>query len=79
NAYRFSIAWPRILPQGRGAVNEAGLAFYDRLVDGMLKRGLDPWCTLYHWDLPQALQVQGGWTSRDTVTAYLEYADIVTR
>ena len=79
NAYRFSIAWPRILPQGRGAVNEAGLAFYDRLVDGMLERGLDPWATLYHWDLPQALQVQGGWTSRDTVAAFLEYTDVVTR
>ncbi|MDR7335222.1 GH1 family beta-glucosidase [Roseateles asaccharophilus] len=79
NAYRFSIAWPRILPNGRGAVNEAGLAFYDRLVDGMLERGLDPWCTLYHWDLPQALQEQGGWTSRDTVAAFLEYTDVVTR
>ena len=79
NAYRFSIAWPRILPQGRGSVNEAGLAFYDRLVDGMLERGLDPWCTLYHWDLPQALQEQGGWVSRDTVAAFLGYADVVTR
>jgi len=79
NAYRFSIAWPRILPGGRGAVNEAGLAFYDRLVDGMLARGLDPWATLYHWDLPQALQEQGGWTARATVDAFLEYADIVTR
>ena len=73
------IAWPRILPGGRGAVNEAGLAFYDRLVDGMLARGLDPWATLYHWDLPQPLQEQGGWTSRDTVAAFLEYTDVVTR
>ncbi|MCY4746046.1 GH1 family beta-glucosidase [Pelomonas sp. UHG3] len=82
NAYRFSIAWPRILPNGhlgRGAVNEAGLAFYDRLVDAMLERGLDPWCTLYHWDLPQALQDQGGWLSRETVAAFVEYTDIVTR
>jgi beta-glucosidase len=79
NAYRFSIAWPRILPGGRGAVNEAGLAFYDRLVDGMLERGLDPWATLYHWDLPQVLQEQGGWTSRDTVAAFLDYTDAVTR
>ena len=82
NAYRFSIAWPRILPNGtpgRSAVNEAGLAFYDRLVDGMLERGLDPWATLYHWDLPQALQEQGGWISRDTVAAFLDYTDIVTR
>ena len=79
NAYRFSIAWPRILPTGRGAVNEAGLAFYDRLVDGMLERGLDPWCTLYHWDLPQALQDTGGWVSRGTVDAFVEYTDVVTR
>ena len=82
NAYRFSIAWPRILPQGDGGpggVNEAGLAFYDRLVDGMLERGLEPWCTLYHWDLPQALQDRGGWTSRQTVAAFLSYADVVTR
>src|SRR5436190_743434 len=79
NAYRFSIAWPRILPTGRGAVNEAGLAFYDRLVDGMLERGLDPWATLYHWDLPQALQDKGGWINRDTVGAFLEYTEIVTR
>ncbi len=82
NAYRFSIAWPRVLPQGtsaRGGVNEAGLAFYDRLVDGMLERGLAPWCTLYHWDLPQALQDGGGWTSRETVAAFLEYTDVVTR
>lgn len=79
NAYRFSIAWPRILPTGRGAVNEAGLAFYDRLVDAMLERGLDPWCTLYHWDLPQALQEEGGWTARTTVEAFLQYTDVVTR
>lgn len=82
NAYRFSIAWPRILPHGhlgRGAVNEAGLAFYDRLVDAMLERGLDPWCTLYHWDLPQALQDEGGWTARSTVDAFLAYTDVATR
>ncbi|HJV69143.1 GH1 family beta-glucosidase [Ideonella sp.] len=81
NAYRFSIAWPRVFPQGRGErPNEAGLAFYDRLVDGMLERGLEPWATLYHWDLPQALQeAHGGWASRDTVAAFLEYTDAVTR
>ncbi|PTT78929.1 beta-glucosidase, partial [Pelomonas sp. HMWF004] len=79
NAYRFSIAWPRILPAGTGAVNEAGLAFYDRLVDGMLERGLQPWATLYHWDLPQVLQDRGGWVARDTVAAFLEYTDVVTR
>lgn len=80
NAYRFSIAWPRICPNGNGAVpNQKGLDFYSRLVDGMLARGLEPWATLYHWDLPQALQEKGGWNSRDTVSAFLEYTDIVTR
>ncbi len=81
NAYRFSIAWPRVFPLGRGArPNEPGLAFYDRLVDGMLERGLQPWATLYHWDLPQALQDRhGGWVGRETVAAFLEYTDAVTR
>ena len=58
-AYRFSVAWPRVLPAGRGAANEAGLAFYDRLVDGLLAAGIEPWLCLYHWDLPQALQDAG--------------------
>ncbi len=79
NAYRFSIAWPRLLPQGRGAVNEKGLDFYSRLVDGMLERGLQPWATLYHWDLPQALQDKGGWANRATVDAFLEYTELVVR
>jgi len=79
NAYRFSIAWPRVLPQGRGAVNQRGLDFYSRLVDGMLERGLQPWATLYHWDLPQALQEQGGWQQRACVDAFLEYTELVTR
>lgn len=79
NAYRFSVAWPRILPNGRGEVNEAGLAFYDRLVDGLLEAGIEPWVTLYHWDLPQALEDAGGWANRDTVEAFVEYTDIVTR
>jgi len=79
NAYRFSIAWPRILPTGRTALNAKGLDFYERLVDGMLERGLQPWATLYHWDLPQALQDQGGWAARETVQAFVEYADVVTR
>lgn len=79
NAYRFSIAWPRIQPRGRGPALQAGLDFYSRLVDGMLERGLEPWATLYHWDLPQALQDEGGWVQRDTVEAFVEYCDLVTR
>ena len=64
-AYRFSIAWPRVLPSGRGAANEPGLAFYDRLIDALLAAGIEPWICLYHWDLPQALDDRGGWTNRD--------------
>lgn len=79
NAYRFSIAWPRIVPDGRGHVNEAGLAFYDRLVDGLLEAGITPWVTLYHWDLPQVLQDAGGWTNRATADAFAEYVDVVTQ
>ena len=79
NAYRFSIAWPRIFSARGTAPNEAGLDFYSRLVDGMLERGMQPWVTLYHWDLPQYLQDQGGWTNRDTVDAFAEYADVITR
>lgn len=80
DAYRFSIAWPRIFPAGRGAQPEVcGLDFYDRLVDGMLARGLQPWATLYHWDLPQALQDEGGWAVRGTVDAFAAYTDTVTR
>ena len=77
NAYRFSVAWPRVLPGGRGRVNPAGLDFYERLVDGALERGLAPHLTLYHWDLPQALQDQGGWMQRDTAAAFAEYARVV--
>ncbi|HEX4935321.1 MAG TPA: family 1 glycosylhydrolase, partial [Gemmatimonadaceae bacterium] len=76
--YRFSIAWPRIQPQGRGAVNRAGLDFYERLVDGLLARGIRPFPTLYHWDLPQALEDAGGWASRDTADRFVEYARHVT-
>ncbi len=78
NAYRFSIAWPRILPAGRGTVNAAGLDFYDKLVDALVDGGIRPFITLYHWDLPQKLQDNGGWLSRDTVDAFVEYADVVT-
>jgi beta-glucosidase len=72
-AYRFSTAWPRIRP-GHGPVNPAGIAFYDRLVDELLAQGIDPWLTLYHWDLPQALEDTGGWPNRDTAYRFAEYA-----
>ena len=77
DAYRFSIAWPRIFPTGRGTPNRAGLDFYRRLVEGLLERGIEPNATLYHWDLPQALQDAGGWASRDTAHAFAEYAALV--
>jgi beta-glucosidase len=79
-AYRFSVAWPRVLPSGDGPVNEKGLAYYDRLVDELLANGIEPWMTLYHWDLPQALQDRwGGWQSADTARAFADYAAIVSR
>jgi len=78
-AYRFSLSWPRILPSGRGNVNEAGLDFYSRLVDGLLEVGIEPFITLYHWDLPQSLQDEGGWAERSTAEAFVEYADVVSR
>jgi beta-glucosidase len=65
-SYRFSIAWPRVMPEGRGQVNQRGLDFYDRLVDGLLARGIYPLATIDHWDLPQALQDRGGWENRDS-------------
>jgi beta-glucosidase len=80
HGYRFSIGWPRILPQGDGAVNQAGLDFYDRLVDALLAAGITPMVTLYHWDLPQALQDrQGGWASRAIVPQFAHFADVVSR
>jgi beta-glucosidase len=77
NGYRFSVAWPRVLPQGTGRVNQAGLDFYDRFVDELLENGVEPFLTLYHWDLPQALEDRGGWTSRATVDAFAEYTELV--
>ena len=76
-AYRFSIAWPRIVPAADGAVNQAGIDFYSRLVDGLLERGIKPVATLYHWDLPQYLEDAGGWTSRSTTDAFERYASIM--
>lgn len=78
-AYRFSIAWPRVLPQGRGTINAKGLAFYDRLTDSLLEAGIKPLATLYHWDLPQTLQDEGGWANRETLHAFCEYSDLMTR
>jgi beta-glucosidase len=77
-AYRFSTAWSRVLPTGRGQVNEKGMGFYERLVDGLLERDITPWLTLYHWDLPQALEDTGGWASRDTVHAFEEYTHLMS-
>ncbi len=79
NAYRFSTAWPRILPQGTGQVNAAGLDFYERLVDQLLQAGITPWLCLYHWDLPQVLQDRGGWRNRDIAHWFADYATIVIR
>lgn len=78
NAYRFSTAWTRIIPDGRGAVSEAGLQFYSDLVDELIANGITPWLTLYHWDLPQQLEESGGWLNRETVDAFVRYADAVS-
>ena len=77
DAYRFSVSWPRVQPDGRGSFNESGLAFYERLADGLLARGIRPYLTLNHWDLPQALQDSGGWASRETVHRFVDYARAV--
>jgi beta-glucosidase len=75
--YRFSVSWPRVLPEGRGAVNEKGLDFYDRLVDNLLAAGISPNATLNHWDFPQVLQEQGGWPNRDSVEWFADYARVM--
>ncbi|MFE2382129.1 GH1 family beta-glucosidase [Streptomyces misionensis] len=77
NAYRLSVAWPRVVPGGTGPVNPKGLAFYDELVDDLLAAGITPSVTLYHWDLPQVLQDRGGWPERDTALAFADYASAV--
>ena len=79
HAYRLSIAWPRVLPAGEGAVNEAGLDFYDRLVDELLRQGITPYATLFHWDFPSALFARGGWLERDSASWFGSYTDIVVR
>lgn len=79
NGYRFSTAWARVIPQGTGEVNEQGLDFYDRLVDSLLAADIQPFVTLYHWDLPQALQDQGGWANSASPDWFAEYADVMTR
>lgn len=76
--FRFSISWSRILPNGQGRINQKGLSFYHRLIDLCLLKGITPWCTLYHWDLPQALQDKGGWANRDIINYFEDYVQIVT-
>jgi beta-glucosidase len=77
--YRLSISWPRIYPKGDGELNRAGVDFYHRLLESLGRHGITPWVTLFHWDLPQALEDRGGWTSRATVDAFAAYADTVVR
>jgi beta-glucosidase len=79
SVFRFSLSWPRILPNGTGEINQAGLDFYHRVIDQCLSVGVEPWITIYHWDLPQALEEQGGWTNRKIVDWFSEYTDVVTR
>jgi beta-glucosidase len=79
NAYRFSVSWPRVIPHGSGAPNQKGLDFYSRLVDALLERRIRPFITLYHWDLPQAMEDRGGWGARDTAAAFGEYAERIGR
>ncbi len=79
STYRFSIAWPRIFPEGTGRIEPRGLDFYDRLLDGILKRGMVPMATLYHWDLPQELEDRGGWPERETAYAFADYTEVVLK
>jgi beta-glucosidase len=79
NAYRFSVSWSRVLPEGIGKVNEKGLAFYDQLIDSMLEKEITPFVTLYHWDLPQVLEDKGGWLNRSIIDSFGEYSDLLSR
>ncbi|WP_375445174.1 GH1 family beta-glucosidase [uncultured Fibrella sp.] len=79
DAFRFSISWSRVLPLGTGRVNEAGLAFYDRVIDECIRQGQTPWVTLFHWDLPQALEDRGGWANRDVLTWFADYVTLIVR
>ncbi|WP_322907735.1 GH1 family beta-glucosidase [Paenibacillus campi] len=79
DTYRFSIAWPRIIPDGDGEINREGIDFYHRFVDKLLEAGIEPFCTLYHWDLPQTLQDDGGWENRRTIDAFVKYAEVMFR
>lgn len=79
NAFRFSLSWPRIFPEGTGKINPAGVQFYHQVIDTCLENGIEPWVTLYHWDLPQALQEKGGWKSREIVNWFSQYVDFATR
>ncbi|MBA3049684.1 family 1 glycosylhydrolase, partial [Brevundimonas sp.] len=76
-AYRFSVSWSRVMPEGRGRINDKGLAFYDRLVDGLLEKGIEPLCTLYHWDLPAALDDRGGWLNPDIADWFADYGQVL--
>ncbi|MFP9098066.1 GH1 family beta-glucosidase [Flavobacterium sp. RHBU_24] len=77
--FRFSLCWPRIIPQGTGKVSQSGIDYYNRVIDSQLQNGITPWATIYHWDLPHALELKGGWTNRDSVAWFAEYADVCAR
>jgi len=79
NAFRFSLSWSRIMPNGTGKLNQKGLDYYQQVIDKSLEKGIEPWITLYHWDLPQLLEDKGGWTNRDIIGWFSEYVDICTR